>query len=48
VGLVSLADLLQARARNLDAERRRERVLGLPVLLRPKRAAPPEDTEIPA
>ena len=29
VGLVSLADLLTARTRNLDTERRRERVLDL-------------------
>jgi len=29
VGLISLADLLTARTRNLDTERRRERVLGL-------------------
>jgi CBS domain-containing protein len=27
-GMVSLTDLLQARTRNLEAERRRERVLG--------------------
>jgi CBS-domain-containing membrane protein len=32
VGMVSLTDLLQARTRNLEAERRRERVLGLHVL----------------
>ena len=32
VGMVSLTDLLQARTRNLEAERRRERVLGLRVL----------------
>jgi H+/Cl- antiporter ClcA len=37
VGMVSLTDLLQARTRNLEAERRRERVLGLRVLF-PSRA----------
>jgi len=37
VGIVSLTDLLQARTRNLEAERRRERVLGLRVLF-PSRA----------
>ena len=29
VGMVALFDLLEARARNLDAERRRERILGV-------------------
>jgi CBS domain-containing protein len=28
VGMIALTDLLKARARNLDAEHRRERVLG--------------------
>jgi chloride channel protein, CIC family len=37
VGMVSLTDLLQARTRNLEAEHRRERVLGLRVLF-PSRA----------
>ena len=32
VGMITLADLLKARAHNLDGERRRERVLGLRVL----------------
>jgi CIC family chloride channel protein len=40
VGIVSLTDLLQARTRNLEAERRRERVLG-PRVLFPAR---PRDT----
>ncbi len=30
LGLVALTDLLKARALNLEAERRRERVIGLP------------------
>jgi len=33
VGMIALADLLKARARHLDAEQRRERVLGAHVLL---------------
>jgi H+/Cl- antiporter ClcA/predicted transcriptional regulator len=33
VGLIALSDLLKARARNLDAERRRERVLGAHISL---------------
>jgi len=37
LGMVSLTDLLQARVRNLDAERRRERFLG-PRLVRPRGA----------
>jgi hypothetical protein len=31
--MIALADLLKARARNLDAEQRRERVLSAHVLL---------------
>jgi CBS domain-containing protein len=33
VGMIALADLLKARAMNLDAERRRERVLGAHIAL---------------
>jgi CBS domain-containing protein len=33
VGMIGLADLLKARAMNLDAERRRERVLGAHITL---------------
>jgi chloride channel protein, CIC family len=36
LGMVSLTDLLKARTRNLEAERRRERVLTLDVLLPPR------------
>jgi H+/Cl- antiporter ClcA len=41
-GMIALTDLLQARTRNLDTERRRERVLGLHVLRGPRtRMSPP-------
>jgi chloride channel protein, CIC family len=43
VGIVSLNDLLKARSRNLDEERRRERVLRLHMLL-PGRRAVREET----
>jgi hypothetical protein len=33
VGMVSLTDLLKARTLNLDAEQRRERVLGTKIAL---------------
>ena len=33
VGMIALADLLKARALNLDAEQRRERVLGAHIAL---------------
>ncbi len=33
VGMIALTDLLKARALNLDAEERRERVLGANILL---------------
>jgi len=33
VGLIALDDLLRARALNLEAERRRERVFKFPLLL---------------
>ncbi|HEV2237773.1 MAG TPA: chloride channel protein [Ktedonobacterales bacterium] len=39
VGMISLTDLLTARARNLEAERRRERILPIRVRL-PRRAGP--------
>jgi CBS domain-containing protein len=39
LGMLSLTDLLKARQRNLEAERRRERVLTLPFAF-PRRAAP--------
>jgi CIC family chloride channel protein len=39
-GMVSLTDLLQARARNLEAERRRERVLGSRVSVYHRHGAP--------
>src|SRR5204863_3851219 len=43
IGMVALSDLLQARVRSLEAERRRERVLPLRLLLprglRPRRRA---------
>lgn len=38
VGMISLADLLEARRQNLDAERRRERVLSLRLAF-PRRSA---------
>ena len=40
VGMVSLTDLLKARTHNLEAERRRERVLGLDLLLPPRLREP--------
>jgi len=40
-GMIGLADLLQARTRNLEAERRRERVLGLDVLVSPRARGTP-------
>jgi chloride channel protein, CIC family len=40
-GMIALADLLQARTRNLDEERRRERVLGLHVLRAPRSRSTP-------
>jgi CBS domain-containing protein len=39
VGMIALADLLEARVRNLEAERRRERVLPLRLVLPRRRAA---------
>ena len=41
VGMIALTDLLKARASTLDAERRRERVLGarIQTLLRLRRSA---------
>lgn len=36
VGMVSLDDLLKARTRNLEEERRRERVLRLHMLMPPR------------
>jgi CIC family chloride channel protein len=44
VGLVGLFDLLEARRRSLDAERRRDRVLAIPLrprILTRRRSAPP-------
>lgn len=46
VGMISLEDLLGARTRNLDAERRRERVMGANIAFpfrfgRPRKPAPP-------
>jgi chloride channel protein, CIC family len=40
LGMVSLPDLLKARTHNLEAERRRERVLGVDLLLPPRLRAP--------
>jgi len=40
LGMVSLTDLLKARTHNLEAERRRERVLGVDLLLPPRLRAP--------
>jgi CBS domain-containing protein len=42
VGMVSLYDLLQARARSLQEERRRERVLRIHVPFRSRRQAVPK------
>jgi len=44
IGMISLNDLLKARVRNLEEERRRERVLRLR-LVAPGRVNSPEDTE---
>jgi CBS domain-containing protein len=46
VGMVTLTDLLQARARNLEAERRRERVLPRHVLFRPRVHRPPQSSRV--
>jgi CBS domain containing-hemolysin-like protein len=40
LGMISLKDLLKARALNLDAERRRERVLPLHLVLAPRTRRP--------
>jgi len=40
LGMISLKDLLKARALNLDAERRRERVLPLHMVLAPRTRRP--------
>ncbi len=42
LGMISLRDLLKARSRNLEAERRRERILALPLLMpgMPRRSRP--------
>jgi CBS domain-containing protein len=40
LGLISLKDLLKARALNLDAERRRERVLPLHLVFAPRTRRP--------
>ncbi len=44
IGMISLNDLLKARVRNLEEERRRERVLRLRLVV-PGRVNQPEDTE---
>jgi CBS domain-containing protein len=44
MGIVSLNDLLKARARNLDAEQRRERILPLPRPFPPARPRPQATT----
>jgi hypothetical protein len=41
VGMVALTDLLKARALNLDAEQRRERVLGAHITLPFAKKGPP-------
>ncbi|TMA70988.1 MAG: CBS domain-containing protein, partial [Deltaproteobacteria bacterium] len=43
VGMIALFDLLEARARNLEAERRRERILGVRRWRRRKTVEPPPD-----
>ena len=42
IGMVALTDLLKARALNLDAERRRERVFGARIALPFRTARKPE------
>jgi CBS domain-containing protein len=43
VGMIALFDLLEARARNLEAERRRERILAVRRWRRRKTVEPPTD-----
>jgi CIC family chloride channel protein len=52
VGMIALTDLLEARVRNLEAERRRERVLPLRLVLpwgpRRRRKVAPHDGKVSA